>query len=331
MGRTKQVASPAHVKTSRDCGWATEREATAALRGIEEDDHLAYAVGLSKRLGLFVGKETWARLAAHPTISIGDSHRGLVGLPNKILASVARNMEWGCEHGRLTWNGAANTRWANVLQPWAGDIMLDSPSVEVICTAADGEDHMMSLLYRFSLNSEAWYSYYLESASFLNYNVGNEEPMGSGGVCAVADRFLCTRAEAMAVLRCANEASIAAANQCFEALVAVANDQANLKEVKAAMIRNWSCKNVSAGIAASEHADKRNDMEAALYWSFEVERERRYLADMQKRWSRQTHALAPIELQDAAFVVLLATRVRMPTELVLLVLEHLHWFDFEGL
>ena len=323
MGRTKQVASPAHVKTSRDCGWATEREATAALRAIEEDDHLAYAVGLSKRLGLFVGKETWARLAAHPTISIGDSHRGLIGLPNKILASVARNLEWGCEYtsGRFG---------ANVLQPWAGDIMLDSPSVEVICTAADGEDHMMSLLYRFSLNSDAWYSYYNESASFLNYNVGSEEPMGSGGVCAVADRFLCTRTEAVAVLRCANEASSAAANQCFEALVAVANDQANLREVQATMIRNWSCENVSAGIAASEHADKRNDMETALYWSFEVERERRCLADMQKRWSRQTHASVPIELQDAVFAMLLVSlRVRMPTELVLLVLEHLHWFDFE--
>ena len=134
MGRTK------HTADDNATGWATK------LAALDEGDHLACAVGLCERLGLFVGKEARAELAAHPTIAIGDCGKGLLGLPNKVVASVARNYGFEPSDDRLV-----------VVEAWAGDIELDEASVRVICKAAAAGDcdYMLALLYRFSRNAAA--------------------------------------------------------------------------------------------------------------------------------------------------------------------------------
>lgn len=310
--------------------------ANAALRRLSEHNTLDEAITICDRLGLIVGAS--ARKASKTTIAngareaskttIANGGRALLGLPNTILASVARNCGYSLEGGAF-------------VESRLGDFEIDADSVSAIVNAADGdEDYALALLFRFSRESEPWYSYTYASASFINYNLSDERPVCDGSITQVMNKFPCTGAEAARVLSNANDHSIYYATNRLDHLIAKAKDPAALKVIKGNLAEATAFGPVANDVAASEPACLVPTIVEALYCFFDVNQDRRYLRCAKaETWSRATHAELDPRLQSMVVTVLLiAIRLAsrpangalapLPSDVVEAILGCLHSYDY---
>jgi len=310
----------------------SESDAKTALLCLSQHDHLGYAIGICDQLGLSVAAS--ARAASGRPI--GDAGDALLGLPNIVIASAARNCGYNIEDGKFI-----DTR--------PDEYYLDEASVEAIVKVAGGdEDYALALLFRFSRDSEVWYSFDNESASFVDYNLDRESPICNGCIGSVFKTFYCTGAEAAWVLTNANETSTTIATNHLNLFIAKANNPAALEDIKNTLLIShfFNFTSLTRDVAAREPADAVLGIVTALEWVFNVNEDRRYLALMSLPWSRETHTDNVAELQDAVVAVLLvASRLAttaigirrsirngalapLPPDLVEAILGHLHPYEF---
>ena len=301
------------------------------LAHLDEHDDISHAIGICDRLGLPV-----AASARAATGTIGNGGNVLLGLPNVVVAAVASNSGYGFEDGEFVDNRH-------------DDFELDPASVRAIAgVAAGNEDYALALLFRFSRNSEDWYSFNHDSASFINYNLPDDSPICDGCIISVRKTFYCTGAEAARVLANANEISAGIATDHLNLFIANANDPAALNAIKDKLRTMCSVDvdGLAMDVAASEHARDVPGIVGALAWIFDVNEERRYLASMSVPWSRATHTELGAQLQDAVVAVLLvAARLAstvvgirrsirngaltpLPPDIVEIVLGHIHPYDY---
>lgn len=195
MGRTKQT-SKAYMTT----GDAPTDKTAARIKAesIGGDDELGYFIALCDVLGEPVSDKARDLFGEAPETTINDSGAALVGCSDLLLSFVATSSD---RFFGLDIKGSKIT--VHVLVGSQGEI--DDVDINIICRAAGGSpSKQLSLLYRITLNEEAWYDP-RGAASFVG-----EEPLGAEGAEHCAATFSISVEEAGAVIE---EASRVAAKR----------------------------------------------------------------------------------------------------------------------